>query len=230
MSSRMGRMLLARPQEAAWIQKALIAASEQEGEPDAPQASASADALAHALRSLLGGVFSGADGAAAPRRGLGEHTVNRLFAAAEEFLRANVARPIYNADICEALRVSPRTLHDAFVTACGMSPQAYLKLRRLMLVRCALRSGGPGGARLVKSVALAHGFWHLGNFAHDYRVYFGETPSETLAAARSARDGPSRNAEEEAGLSASSSTRSGQPRAGAGAAQCGCGTSPNIAR
>jgi AraC family transcriptional regulator, ethanolamine operon transcriptional activator len=36
----------------------------------------------------------------------------------------------------------------------------------------------------VKAVALSHGFWHLGQFAHDYRVAFGEAPSETLARAR----------------------------------------------
>jgi hypothetical protein len=33
----------------------------------------------------------------------------------------------------------------------------------------------------VKSIALSHGFWHLGQFAHDYRATFGEAPSETLA-------------------------------------------------
>jgi AraC family ethanolamine operon transcriptional activator len=36
----------------------------------------------------------------------------------------------------------------------------------------------------VKAVALSHGFWHLGQFAHDYRVSFGESPSETLARAQ----------------------------------------------
>jgi len=33
----------------------------------------------------------------------------------------------------------------------------------------------------VKQVAYAHGFWHLGQFAHDYKRLFGESPSETLA-------------------------------------------------
>ena len=41
-----------------------------------------------------------------------------------------------------------------------------------------------GVSPLVKSVALTHGFWHLGQFAHDYRATFGEMPSETLARAR----------------------------------------------
>jgi AraC family ethanolamine operon transcriptional activator len=61
-----------------------------------------------------------------------------------------------------------------------MSPHAYLKSRRLLLVRRALldRRDGPD---LVKSVALDHGFWHLGHFARDYCALFGELPSETFA-------------------------------------------------
>jgi transcriptional regulator GlxA family with amidase domain len=33
----------------------------------------------------------------------------------------------------------------------------------------------------VKEVGLAHGFWHLGRFAKDYRSLFGEFPSETAS-------------------------------------------------
>jgi transcriptional regulator GlxA family with amidase domain len=50
-----------------------------------------------------------------------------------------------------------------------------------VLVRRALRGAQPG-KHLVKTIALGHGFWHLGRFAQDYRALFGETPSETLAA------------------------------------------------
>ena len=54
------------------------------------------------------------------------------------------------------------------------------------MVRSLLRSR-EGPAPLVKSVALAHGFWHLGLFANDYRAMYGEMPSETLARIRGAR-------------------------------------------
>ncbi|MDO9713816.1 helix-turn-helix domain-containing protein [Paracraurococcus lichenis] len=107
----------------------------------------------------------------------------RLLNAADAFLHANIGRPIYTDDLCKALAVSPRKLHQAFVAACGMSPHAYLKRRRLMMVHQALKSGGQGES-LVKSFALAHGFWHLGNFAYDYRRLFGQSPSETLMQAR----------------------------------------------
>ena len=107
----------------------------------------------------------------------------RILRRCEAHLQENIERPVYLQDLCAVVGVSPRKLHQAFVAAVGMSPLAYLKRRRLGLVRRALRDGA-AGARLVKSIALAHGFWHLGNFAHDYRAMFGEAPSETLARRR----------------------------------------------
>ena len=103
-----------------------------------------------------------------------------LVAAAEAVMDADLTRPVYTEQLCTTLGVSARCLHDAFRAALGVSPHAHLKSRRLMLVRRALlrRQEGP---ELVKSVALGHGFWHLGHFARDYRAVFGELPSETLA-------------------------------------------------
>jgi AraC family ethanolamine operon transcriptional activator len=40
------------------------------------------------------------------------------------------------------------------------------------------------GAESVKAIALAFGFWHLGDFSASYRLQFGETPSQTLAKSR----------------------------------------------
>src|SRR5690242_20248874 len=110
-------------------------------------------------------------------------TAAQLVAAAEAHLRARLSRPMYLDDLCRLLDVSPRTLHQAFVAARGMSPGNYLKRQRLMMVHQALESTGPEPP-LVKSVALDHGFWHLGHFARDYRDLFGEAPSETVARAR----------------------------------------------
>ncbi|WP_158287766.1 helix-turn-helix domain-containing protein [Falsiroseomonas bella] len=106
----------------------------------------------------------------------------RVVRLAEDYLRANIHRPVYREELCAALGVSLRKLHDAFIGVTGLSPQTYLKVRRLALVRGALRRSDAGHA-LVKSIALSHGFWHLGHFARDYRQLFGETPSETLAGA-----------------------------------------------
>jgi AraC family transcriptional regulator, ethanolamine operon transcriptional activator len=110
----------------------------------------------------------------------------RVVAAADEYLRAHLARPIYTEELCGALGISPSSLATAFGATFGVSPHRFLKLRRLAMVRNLLRSR-EGPAPLVKSVALAHGFWHLGLFAIDYRAMYGEMPSETLARIRGAR-------------------------------------------
>ena len=107
----------------------------------------------------------------------------RLVREADNYLRANPARPVYTDDLCAALGTSATRLHQAFSATFGISPHRYLKLRRMGMVRAALLSrSGPWHS--VKAVALSHGFWHLGQFARDYRDLYGEAPSETLARAR----------------------------------------------
>ncbi|SCF07245.1 transcriptional regulator, AraC family [Micromonospora coriariae] len=81
-------------------------------------------------------------------------------------------------DVAEALRVSVRTLQDCFRRELRTTPTAYLRACRLDAVHRALRAAGPGTS--VTTVALQHGFVHLGRFAGDYRVRFGESPSTTL--------------------------------------------------
>ena len=56
-----------------------------------------------------------------------------------------------------------------------------LRLRRLWRVHQTLVSGAPVQ---IKSVALANGFWHPGEFSQSYRALFGEPPSQTLCRAR----------------------------------------------
>jgi AraC family ethanolamine operon transcriptional activator len=59
-----------------------------------------------------------------------------------------------------------------------MSPHRYSRVLRLWSVRRQLRTGP--ARRSVKACAIAHGFWHLSEFAASYRAAFGELPSETL--------------------------------------------------
>jgi len=70
-------------------------------------------------------------------------------------------------------------MREAFAGVLGVSPSRYLRLRRLVLVRAALRSPGRSWPT-VREAALAHGFWHLGRFSRSYRDAFGEPPSRTL--------------------------------------------------
>ncbi len=146
-----------------------------------------AEALAGSLSELLALNLAPEIGVAPQRRATRD--AMRVVRDAEAFLHANLARPLYRDDLCAALGVSRRKLHDAFVSTVGMTPPVYLKTRRLVLVRRALKAARSGRA-LVKSIALAHGFWHLGYFSADYRALFGELPSQTLdyATVRDARD------------------------------------------
>jgi AraC-like DNA-binding protein len=107
----------------------------------------------------------------------------RIVIAADEYLRTHVDRPIYTEELCDALAVSTSSLADAFRAVFCIRPHRFLKLRRMAMVRVALQSL-EGPTPLVKSVALSHGFWHLGQFALDYRDTLGEMPSETLIRAR----------------------------------------------
>ena len=111
----------------------------------------------------------------------------RRVAAADAFLRGHIDRPVYTDELCAELHVSARALHHSFAAVYGMSPHGYLRRRRLVLVRRALRSARDGPV-LVKSVALAHGFWHLGRFARDYAAMFREMPSDTVGKDRHRTD------------------------------------------
>jgi AraC-like DNA-binding protein len=107
----------------------------------------------------------------------------RIVLRADEYLRAHMGRPIYTEELCDVLATSSSSLADAFRAVFAVTPHRFLKLRRMSMARAALRPY-EGPMPLVKSVALAHGFWHHGQFARDYRATFGETPSETLARGR----------------------------------------------
>jgi AraC family ethanolamine operon transcriptional activator len=83
--------------------------------------------------------------------------------------------PLSVAELVAALGVSRRSLQYAFQDALEINPVAYLRVERLNRVRSALRD-----AASVTEAATCFGFWHFGNFAHDYRALFGELPSETF--------------------------------------------------
>jgi AraC-like DNA-binding protein len=103
----------------------------------------------------------------------------RLVRLVDEHVTAAPARTVDVAELSEALGVSERWMREAFAVVLGVSPSRYLRLRRLVLVRAALRSPGRTWPS-VREAALAHGFWHLGRFSCIYREVFGEPPSTTL--------------------------------------------------
>ncbi|MFL9946155.1 helix-turn-helix domain-containing protein [Paraburkholderia agricolaris] len=67
-----------------------------------------------------------------------------------------------------------------FPTVLASTPGSYLRAMRLNGVRRDLVSTQGGAPRTVQSVAADWGFWHLSQFATDYRKLFGKRPSESL--------------------------------------------------
>jgi AraC-like DNA-binding protein len=82
-------------------------------------------------------------------------------------------------DLCSAAAVSERRLRSAFIDCYDMPPSHYLRSRALSAAHQILRRPSPELGS-VTSIAHAHGFRHLSNFAHYYRQAHGVTPSETL--------------------------------------------------
>jgi AraC family ethanolamine operon transcriptional activator len=83
------------------------------------------------------------------------------------------------AVLCEMANISERTLQYAFRERFGISPAAFLKARRLAAVRRALQTADSSQTS-VGDLASFYGFWHVGQFATDYRRMFGENPSDSL--------------------------------------------------
>ena len=107
-----------------------------------------------------------------------------IVSEAREYVLANRERPIGVPELCERLHVSRRTLQYCFQDVLGIAPANYLRAIRLNGARRELCNASPG-ERSVQDVAAAWGFWHMSQFATDYRKLFGVRPSETLRIATS---------------------------------------------
>ena len=105
----------------------------------------------------------------------------RIVRDSEQYLAAHQDDTVSVPQLCVVAGVSVRTLRNAFQTVLGISPNAYIKARRLRRARSRLRQSS-FEIKTVAEIAMSSGFWHLGNFARDYFEFFGERPSETLKA------------------------------------------------
>jgi len=105
----------------------------------------------------------------------------RICRLVDEFMHDSPVEIPSGADIAAAAGVTIRTLHSAMTAVKGMSLQKFVLLNRLWAVRAALVRASPED--LIKTIALDHGFWHLGRFSRTYRAFFGESPSDTARCA-----------------------------------------------
>ncbi len=98
-------------------------------------------------------------------------------------------KPITLLDICREIGVSPRKLTYCFQEQLGVSPAQFWKAIRLNRVRKELLAPIAGRGNIY-DVATRHGFWHFSQFSQDYKRYFLERPSDTIAKSRSRRAAP----------------------------------------
>jgi len=104
---------------------------------------------------------------------------SRAIAKARELVREFHREPLTVKRICEEAGVSARTLEYAFQETFGMAPKPWLMKRSLNLVHSHLRRAR-GTGTTVADIANDWGFWHMGQFAADYKKMFGKLPSQTL--------------------------------------------------
>jgi AraC family ethanolamine operon transcriptional activator len=96
-----------------------------------------------------------------------------------EYLRHNRETRLSVSSLLRVADISERSLQYAFREAFHMTPQAFMKRRRLHFARQQLMAAYPQDTS-VSMVATGLGFYELGRFASDYRRIFGQFPSETL--------------------------------------------------
>jgi AraC-like DNA-binding protein len=106
----------------------------------------------------------------------------RLARKAASLLRENVDATDDLAGVASALRTTLRTLERGFREVFGLSPREFRHLLRLQRAREELRRAVP--EETVGQIAMRNGLVHLGRFSVSYRKVFGESPSDTIRAAR----------------------------------------------
>lgn len=105
------------------------------------------------------------------------------FRAAMDFIKDQEGEPPDLATLCVATGVSERTLRYAFMDKLGIPPKTYLRTHHLNRAHHSLLTAEPGH-ETVSEIARRWGFWHMSQFALDYRDLYGERPSDTLRRVR----------------------------------------------
>lgn len=122
--------------------------------------------LAHDAQALL----SGSSPPLAPR----------CVRLVEDYMVAHCDEALTPETLATLAGVSVRSLFLGFRRYRGVSPMRLLRELRLRRVREELLRAPPGTR--VTEVALRWGLTHLGRFAHEYELAYGETPIQTLRA------------------------------------------------
>jgi AraC family ethanolamine operon transcriptional activator len=104
----------------------------------------------------------------------------RSMTRALELIHTSELENISAVELCMYAECSPRFLERTFQKRFGVTPKKYIKLLRLAAVREGLLTFNTQSCKNIIELAGIQGFWHMGQFAADYRRVYGELPSETL--------------------------------------------------
>ncbi|MEB3322724.1 MAG: helix-turn-helix domain-containing protein [Synechococcaceae cyanobacterium] len=116
-----------------------------------------------------------------------------LVKLAQRWMLEHPCQPISLDALCREVHAGRRSLIQGFREHLGMGPMAFLKLQRLHALRRLLRTSDPRQTR-IQQLAADWGFLNPGHFARDYRLLFGELPSETLGRRAGRPQGAERSA------------------------------------
>ncbi len=100
---------------------------------------------------------------------------DRAFARAVDCMLAHADENLPISQVCRHAGASQPTLERAFTERLGIGPKAYYTCLRLQRARAGLLSKSPETP--IADIANRWGFWHMGQFARDYRRLFGHAPS-----------------------------------------------------
>jgi len=128
------------------------------------------------LKDLLIGL---AEGISVTRK-TKDDKINRIIKSVDEYLATNPFSLMTVRELCQIAQIRERSLQYSFRSLFGITPRGYLKAINLNRVKKELYKSRAEDV-LISDVANKWGFWHMGQFAADYRQLFGEMPSETLA-------------------------------------------------
>jgi AraC family ethanolamine operon transcriptional activator len=104
----------------------------------------------------------------------------RFVTKALEIIHDSELDGISASELCAQTKCSQRTIEKGFSNRFGLTPKKYINVLRLARVHKGLRNFAAQGCDSIIELAGIHGFWHMGQFAADYRRIYGELPSDTL--------------------------------------------------
>lgn len=106
------------------------------------------------------------------------------FNNAIDYIHENLNEIVSVSQVSQFVNIPERTLRYNFEKKYNISPKDFIQKLRLNGVK--KRLSGNLKTPSIYKIASEYNFWHMGQFARDYKHLFGELPSETLKRSRKA--------------------------------------------